>query len=78
MGGIEDGLILFTREARAVIVSPAAEKFLGAPPATFLGRRINEIFPAGHPLHAVAIHGDELNEDCGGNRFTDDRRSAPR
>jgi PAS domain S-box-containing protein len=63
MAGMEDGLILFTREARAVMVSPAAEKFLGAPAGHFLGRRINEIFPPGHPLYAVLqVQGDELSE----------------
>ncbi len=63
MAGMEDGLLLFTREARAVMVSPAAEKFLGAPAGHFLGRRVNEIFPVGHPLHAVLqVHGDELSE----------------
>src|SRR6266404_2553964 len=43
MAGLEDGLLLFTRDARAVMVSPAAEKFLGAPAGHFLGRRVNEI-----------------------------------
>jgi PAS domain S-box-containing protein len=63
MAGMEDGLILFTREARAVMVSPAAEKFLGAPAGTFLGRRVNEIFPPGHPLYNVLqVQGDELSE----------------
>jgi PAS domain S-box-containing protein len=63
MAGMEDGLILFTREARAVMVSPSAEKFLGAPAGHFLGRRVNEIFPMGHPLHQVLqIEGDELSE----------------
>ena len=63
MAGMEDGLILFTREARAVMVSPAAEKFLGAPASTFLGKRINDIFPPDHPLYEVLqIHGDELSE----------------
>ncbi len=63
MAGLEDGLLLFTRDARAVMVSPAAEKFLGAPAGHFLGRRVNEIFPAGHPLHEVLrVEGDELNE----------------
>ena len=37
MAGLEDGLILFTRDARAVMVSPAAEKFLGAPGIEFSG-----------------------------------------
>ncbi len=63
MAGLEDGLLLFTREARAVMVSPAAEKFLGAPAGQFLGKRVGEIFPAGHPLRqAFHIKGDELSE----------------
>src|SRR5262249_10249537 len=63
MAGLEDGLLLFTRDARAVMVSPAAEKFLGAPAGQFLGRRVTEIFPIGHPLpEALAANGDELGE----------------
>jgi PAS domain S-box-containing protein len=63
MAGLEDGLLLFTRDARAVMVSPAAEKFLGAPAGQFLGRRVTEIFPIGHPLRdALHIDGDELRE----------------
>lgn len=63
MAGLEDGLLLFTRDARAVMVSPAAEKFLGAPAGQFLGRRITEIFPPGHPLRqALRIENDELRE----------------
>jgi PAS domain S-box-containing protein len=63
MAGLEDGLLLFTRDARAVMVSPAAEKFLGAPAGHFLGRRVNEIFPMGHPLHEVLqVQGDQLSE----------------
>ena len=63
MAGLEDGLLLFTRDARAVMVSPAAEKFLGAPAAHFLGRRVTDIFPANHPLRqALHIEGDELSE----------------
>jgi signal transduction histidine kinase/HAMP domain-containing protein len=63
MAGMEDGLLLFTREARAVMVSPAAEKFLGAPAGHFLGRRVNEIFPVGHPLHPVLhVQGDQFSE----------------
>ena len=63
MAGLEDGLLLFTRDARAVMVSPAAEKFLGAPAGQFLGRRVTEIFPAGHALRqALHLEGDELRE----------------
>jgi signal transduction histidine kinase len=63
MAGLEDGLILFTRDARAVMVSPAAEKFLSAPASNFLGRRVTQIFPPGHPLFdALRLEGDELLE----------------
>jgi PAS domain S-box-containing protein len=63
MAGLEDGLLLFTRDARAVMVSPAAEKFLGAPAGHFLGRHIKDIFPPGHPLcEALRLEGDELSE----------------
>src|ERR1700730_12852359 len=63
MAGLEDGLLLFTRDARAVMISPAAEKFLGAPAGQFLGRRVTEIFPMGHPLRdALHLEGDELRE----------------
>jgi PAS domain S-box-containing protein len=63
MAGLEDGLLLFTRDARAVMVSPAAEKFLGAPASNFLGRRVTDIFPAGHPLHeALHLEGGEFHE----------------
>jgi PAS domain S-box-containing protein len=63
MAGLEDGLLLFTRDARAVMVSPAAEKFLGAPASYFLGRRVTEIFPAEHPLHAaLRLEDDNLSE----------------
>src|SRR5215472_277069 len=63
MAGLEDGLVLFTRDSRAVMISPAAEKFLGAPAGQLLGRRLTEIFPPGHPLNtALHIEGDELSE----------------
>jgi PAS domain S-box-containing protein len=63
MAGLEDGLILFTRDARAVMVSPAAEKFLGAPASHFLGKRVTEFFPAGHPMYeALHLEAGELQE----------------
>lgn len=63
MAGLEDGLLLFTRDARAVMVSPAAEKFLGADASNFLGRRVTDIFPPGHPLYeALHLEGDQFHE----------------
>jgi len=53
LGGLEDGLLLFTRDGRAVMVSPAVERFLGVPADQLLGREAGEIFPANHPLRAA-------------------------
>jgi signal transduction histidine kinase len=61
MAGLDDGLILFTHEGRAVLVSPAVEKFLGAPADQILGRHSSEIFPPDHPLRRVLLFdGDRL------------------
>jgi len=61
MSGLEDGLILFSSEGRAVLVSPAVEKFLGAPSDQFLGRTAAEIFPPEHPLrHVLQFTGERL------------------
>ncbi len=61
MAGLEDGLILFSHDGRAVLVSPAVEKFLGAPADQVLGRGAAEIFPPGHDLRNVLrFNGDRL------------------
>lgn len=59
MSGLDDGLILFTHEGRAVLVSPAVEKFLGTPADQILGRHAAEIFPPGHPLRRVLLFAGE-------------------
>jgi PAS domain S-box-containing protein len=61
LGGLEDGLLLFTRDGRAVMVSPAVENFLGSPADQLLGRTASEIFPPGHPLRsALGLVGDQF------------------
>ncbi|MGH9710497.1 MAG: sensor histidine kinase, partial [Candidatus Acidiferrales bacterium] len=55
MAGLEDGLLLFNAEGRAVLVSPSAEKFIDVDAENLLGRKIEEIFPPGHAL-AQALH----------------------
>ena len=61
LGGLEDGLLLFTRDGRAVMVSPAVEKFLGQPADQLLGRTASEIFPPQHPLRAaLGLNGDQF------------------
>lgn len=61
MAGLDDGLILFTEEGRAALVSPAVEKFLGVSPEALTGKTVGEIFPTGHPLReALRMKGDVL------------------
>jgi PAS domain S-box-containing protein len=50
MSGLEDGLLLFNAEGRAVLVSPSVEKFLGVRSNELRGAQLAEIFPAGHPF----------------------------
>ena len=61
MSGLEEGQVLFSPEGRAVMVSSAVEKFLGARAEHLLGRPIEDIFPPGHPLRQeLRIDGNKL------------------
>jgi PAS domain S-box-containing protein len=66
MSGLEDGLLLFSRDGRAVMASPAVEKFLGVESGALLGRKASEIFPANHPLREVLHFQGELLEPLPG------------
>jgi len=44
MSNLQDGLMLFTRDARVVLVSASVETFLGRPRRELLGRTVKEIF----------------------------------
>jgi PAS domain S-box-containing protein len=61
MSGLEDGLLLFGADGRAVLVSPSVERFIGGRPNELRGRRASEIFPANHPMReALRMEGDEI------------------
>jgi signal transduction histidine kinase/type II secretory pathway pseudopilin PulG len=61
LGGLDDGLLLFSLDGRAVMVSPAAERFLSTPSDHLLGRRAEDIFPPEHPVRqAVKLHDGEF------------------
>ena len=55
MAKLQDGLMLFTRDTRVVLVSASAEKFLGRPRREILGRTAEEIFSDGSHLGAVVL-----------------------
>ncbi|MGD0986486.1 MAG: ATP-binding protein [Candidatus Sulfotelmatobacter sp.] len=44
MSNLQDGLMLFTRDSRVVLVSAPVERFLGTPRGQLLGRTAREIF----------------------------------
>src|SRR5271156_2712144 len=55
MTKLQDGLMLFTRDSRGVLVSASAEKFLGRSRREILGRTAEEIFSDGTVLGAVVL-----------------------
>ncbi len=48
MANLQDGIMLFTREAKAVLVSASVESFLGRQRRDLLGYSVSEIFRDGH------------------------------
>ncbi len=44
MGTLQDGLMLFTREGKVVLVSASAERFVGRPRGMMLGANVEDIF----------------------------------
>jgi PAS domain S-box-containing protein len=77
MSGLEDGLLLFNVDGRAVLVSPAAENFLGGRIEELPGRSVSEIFPPGHPIReALHISGNEI-EPVDGKEAILDGPSGP-
>src|SRR6202045_1420028 len=61
LGGLDDGLLLFSRDGRAVMVSPAPERFLAMPSDHLLGRRAEDIFPPDHPVReAIKLRDGEF------------------
>jgi PAS domain S-box-containing protein len=77
MGGLEDGLLLFNGQGRAVLVSPSTQRFLGGRSEDLRGRRASDIFPAAHPLRGVLqIEGDQI-EPVEGKEVTVDGGDGP-
>jgi len=77
MRTLQDGLILFTRESRVVLVSASIERFLGRPRRELLGKVAKDIFTRNSPLGALVLdafetlHGSSQQEieSPNGRRF---------
>src|SRR6202051_2352220 len=54
MSTLQDGLMLFTRDSRVVLVSAPVERFLGMPRAELLGRTVRDVF-SGNTALATTI-----------------------
>ena len=59
MANLQDGLMLFTRDLRVVLVSASVERFLGRPRGEMLGRTAREVFKANTPLSAFLLEAFE-------------------
>jgi PAS domain S-box-containing protein len=55
MGNLQDGLMLFTRDSRVVLVSASVERFLGRPRRDLLGHTVKEVFSPDSQLGAVVL-----------------------
>ena len=55
MAKLQDGLILFARDSRIVLVSAPVERFLGRPRKELLGRTAMEVFSRDSPLGKVIL-----------------------
>jgi len=55
MSKLQDGLMLFTRDSRVVLVSAPVERFLGKPRGELLGRTAREIFSVDSALGAAVL-----------------------
>jgi signal transduction histidine kinase len=60
MGNLQDGLMLFTRDSRVVLVSASVERFLGRPRGELLGHTVKEIFTRDSSLGALVLDGFHL------------------
>jgi signal transduction histidine kinase len=59
MATLQDGLMLFTRDTRVVLVSASAERFLSRSRREILGHTAQEIFTPDTALGAVVLHAFE-------------------
>ncbi len=62
MGSLQDGLILFTRDSRVVLVSSSAERFVGRPRSAILGHTVEDIFRLDGRLGSVVLDAFALHQ----------------
>ncbi len=70
MSTLQDGLMLFTRDSRVVLVSAPVERFLGTPRGALLGRTVRDVFAGGTPLGATVLDAFERRRPLSQREFT--------
>ena len=63
MSSLQDGLMLFTRDSRVVLVSASVERFLGRSRGELLGRSVKEIFSPESALGALMLDAFRLHHN---------------
>ena len=69
MAKLQDGLMLFARDSRVVLVSAPVEGFLGRPRSELLGRTVQEVFDRGSMLGAVLLDSFERRRPISQREF---------
>src|SRR5580698_1782761 len=59
MSKLQDGLMLFARDSRVVLVSAPVERFLGRPRGELLGRTVKEVFTRDTPFGIMVLDAFE-------------------
>ena len=62
MGALQDGLVLFTKDNRVVLVSTSAERFIGLPRGQILGKTVEEIFTDANKLGRIILDAFALHQ----------------
>jgi PAS domain S-box-containing protein len=65
MANLQDGVMLFTSDFRAVLVSASVERFLGKPRSAMLGCTPAEIFSEDSALGSVILHAIREHQPAG-------------
>src|SRR3984957_9812948 len=69
MSTLQDGLILFTRDSRVVLVSAPVERFLGVPRRELLGKTAREVFSGSSALAATILDAFERKRPLSQREF---------
>jgi PAS domain S-box-containing protein len=63
MSTLQDGLILFTRDGRIVLVSASAERFIGRPRGEMLGQMVEGVFNDSNRLGRIVLDAFALRQE---------------